>query len=144
RVAVSGADGALHGQLVDQLVDGDVTVSDPDWDAALEQLARGRLDVAVRVDAEAGAAHDAGEPVVLEMVRGSSANAQVVEQEVRGAVDAVRARHGQVVALTDRGVPEPRAEAALGEARGQLEAPSLEVASVDEISEQFRGLGQFD
>src|SRR5690606_16526918 len=49
RVAVSGAPGALTDSLMSELDGEEVTVSEQEWDAALEQLARGRLDVAVRV-----------------------------------------------------------------------------------------------
>ena len=65
-------------------------VSGGDWDDALELLARGRIDVAVRVDEAAAAAYDEGEPVDLEVVRGASARTQVVDQQVRTAVDAAR------------------------------------------------------
>jgi ABC-2 type transport system permease protein len=134
RVAVSGADGALGAALVSELESEDVKVSDPEWDAALEQLARGRLDVAVRVDGAES----------LTMVLGSSPNAPVVEQQVRGAVASVQASRGQVAALERYGVPADRAEAALAQAQQDLSAPVLEVTDVDELSEEFEGLGQFD
>lgn len=144
RVAVSGADSTLRERLVDELEDDDVEVSGPDWDGALEQLARGRLDVAVRVDDAAAAAHDAGEAVELEVVRGANARTQVVEQQVQAAVQAVRAEQGQVAALTGAGIPVADAEAALAEARQQVARPELDVARVDELAEEFEGLGQFD
>ena len=144
RVAVTGPDSELRQRLVDELADDDMRVSSPDWDAALQQLARGRIDVAVRVDDTAAAAHDAGDEVRLEVVRGSSAGTQVVEQDVRTAVQALRTEHGQVVALVDAGVDRAAAEAALVDARGGAIAPELEVTDVDEISQEFDGLGQFD
>jgi ABC-2 type transport system permease protein len=78
------------------------------------------------------------------VVRGSSASTQVVEQQVRSAVRAVRAEHGQVLALVDAGVPPAAAEAALVRARAAVVEPELDVTHVDELSEQFEGLGQFD
>ncbi len=65
RVAVTGADSELGQRLVGLLDDDDVRVSRPDWSDALAQLARGRIDVAVRVDDAAAAAHLAGDAVRL-------------------------------------------------------------------------------
>lgn len=144
RVAVSGAETSLQAGLVDQLEDDDVVVTDPGWDDALALLARGRLDVAVRVDGAAATAYDAGEAVTLEVVRGSSSNAQVVEQEVRTAVDSLRAERSRALALEAHGVPADRAQDALAAAGREVSAPQLEVAYVDELSKEFAGLGQFD
>ncbi|WP_439937066.1 ABC transporter permease [Nocardia sp. N13] len=144
RVAVSGAETSLQAGLVAQLEDEDIVVTDPGWDDALALLARGRLDVAVRVDGAAATAYDAGEAVTLEVVRGSSSNAQVVEQEVRTAVDALRAERSRALALEAHGVPVDRAQDALAAAARDVSAPQLEVAYVDELSKEFAGLGQFD
>ena len=144
RVAVSGAETSLQAGLVDQLEDEDIVVTDPGWDDALALLARGRLDVAVRVDGAAATAYDAGEAVTLEVVRGSSSSAQVVEQEVRTAVEALRAERSRALALEMHGVPADRAQDALAAAGREVSAPQLEVAYVDELSKEFAGLGQFD
>lgn len=144
RVAVTGDDSVLRERLVVELEDDELRVSGPDWDGALEQLARGRIDVAVRVDDAAAAAHDAGEAVELEVVRGANARTQVVEQQVQAAVQAARAEQGQVLALTRAGVPAADAEAALADARSQVARAELDVARVDELAEEFEGLGQFD
>ena len=144
RVAVSGADSPLQSVLVDRLEHDDIVVSDPAWDDALDLLARGRMDVAVRIDGAAAAAYDAGEPVTLEVVRGSASNAQVVEQEVRTAFDAVRSERSRVLALEASGLPADRARDALAAAERDVSTPELEVAYVDELSQEFAGLGQFD
>lgn len=144
RVAVSGTDSSLQTGLVDQLESDDVVVSEPEWEDALELLARGRLDVAVRLDGAAATAYDAGEAVTLEVVRGSSGNAQVVEQQVRTAVDAVRAGRTRVVALEARGIATDRAERALAAAERGVSPAVLEVTNVDRLSQEFAGLGQFD
>lgn len=144
RVAVSGADSPLQSALVDRLEHDDAVVSDSAWDDALDLLARGRLDVAVRIDGAAATAYDAGDPVTLEVVRGSASNAQVVEQEVRTAFDALRAERARMLALEARGVPPDRAREALATAERDVRAPELEVAYVDELSQEFAGLGQFD
>ena len=128
RVAVSGAETSLQAGLVDQLEADDVVVTDPGWDDALALLARGRLDVAVRVDGAAATAYDAGEAVTLEVVRGSSGNAQVVEQQVRTAVDALRAERSRALALEAHGVPADRAQDALAADGSYVSAPRLEVA----------------
>lgn len=144
RVAVSGADSSLQTGLVDQLESDDVVVSEPEWEAALELLARGRLDVAVRLDPAAGTAYDAGEAVTLEVVRGSSSNAPVVEQQVRVAVDALRSGRARLAALEGQGVPTDSAAAALSAAEQDVSPAVLEVTYVDRLSQEFAGLGQFD
>ena len=123
RVAVSGAGSSLQTGLVERLEDDDVVVSDRSWDDALALLARGRLDVAVRVDSAAATAYDAGEAVTLEVVRGPSGNAQVVEQQGRVAVDALRSTRSRILALEAAGVPPDRAEAALAAAEAEVSAP---------------------
>lgn len=144
RVAVSGTGSDLQSGLVERLEDDDVVVSGPAWDDALALLARGRLDAAVRVDATAATAYDAGEAVTLEVVRGSSGNAQVVEQQVRSAVDALRADRGRLLALEDAGVPADRALSAVEAAESEVVAPRLDVTSVDRLSQEFEGMGQFE
>jgi ABC-2 type transport system permease protein len=144
RVAVSGSGTSLGSALVERLEADDAVVTDPDWDDALDLLARGRIDVAIRVDEAATTAYDAGEAVTLEVVRGSSPQASVVEQQVRVAVDALRSARNRVVALAASGVPSDRAAAALGEAERIVSAPRLEVTSVDRLSQEFAGVGQFE
>ena len=144
RVAVSGPDSALTSSLTTALESDEVVVSDPAWDDALELLARGRLDVAVRVDATAAASYDDGTDVTLEMVRGSATNAQVVEQQVRTALEGLRAEHSRLAALEHQGVPSDRAREALAAAGRAVDAPVLDVRNVDRLSQEFAGLGQFD
>ena len=144
RVAVSGPDSGLRSALVARLEAEDVRVSDPGWDDARQLLARGRLDVAVRVDEPAATAYDAGGDVRLEVVRGSSSQAQVVEQDVRTAVDAVRAASARRAALEGAGIPADRAGPALAAAADRVTTPELDVSYVDELSQEFEGLGQFD
>ncbi len=144
RVAVSGPGSTLQSALVQQLERDDVVVSGPAWSDALDLLARGRLDAAVRVDGAAATAYDDGAAVTLEVVRGPSGNAQVVEQDVRVAVDAVRADRNRLLALTGHGVAADDAAAALDVAARDVAAPTLEVHYVDALSKEFAGLGQFD
>jgi ABC-2 type transport system permease protein len=144
RVAVTGPDSGLRSALVRELESEDVVVSSPAWGDARQLLARGRLDAAVRVDAAAATAYGSGGGVSIEVVRSASASSQVVEQEVRTAVEAVRAGRSRLAALEQRGVPSGRAEAALAAAAGEVSPPVLEVTYVDDLSEAFAGLGQFD
>ncbi|QCX28479.1 ABC transporter permease [Nocardioides jishulii] len=144
RVAVVGGDGPLQERLVDQLERQDVVVSDPSWDDALTRLARGRLDVAVRVTAAAEEDAGAGRPVRLEVVRGSATSAQVAEQGLRAAVAAVRSEQAQVMALEERGVPAAEAQEALARARTQVAESGVKVISTDQVSEEFDDIGQYD
>lgn len=144
RVAVTGPDSGLRSALVRELESEDVVVSSPAWGDARQLLARGRLDAAVRVDAAAATSYGSGGGVSIEVVRSASAGSQVVEQEVRTAVEAVRAGRSRLAALEQRGVPSGRAEAALAAAAGEVSPPVLEVTYVDDLSEAFAGLGQFD
>lgn len=144
RVAVSGPESRLEQGLVRELESEEVSVSRSGWDDALQLLARGRLDVAVRVDDAAAAAHESGDSVRLEVVRGSAATAQVVEQQVRTAVDVLRSERARLAALEQYGVPAGDAEAELARAQRDVSTPALEVTSVDELSRQFEGLGQYD
>lgn len=144
RVAVVGPGGSLQESLAAQLDRQDVVVSDPAWDEALTRLARGRLDVAVRVTEEAEQDAAAGEPVSLEVVRGSSTSAQVAEQQLRDAVAAVRSEQAQLTALEERGVPAAEAQEALDRARKEVDAPRVEVVSTDAVSEEFDSIGQYD
>ena len=144
RVAVTGTGSELRSGLVERLEDDDVVVTDPAWDDALALLARGRLDAAVRVDATAATAYDAGDAVTLEVVRGASGNAQVVEQQIRVALGALRADRGRLLALEEVGVPAGRAIAAVESAERDVVAPRLEVTSVGRLSQEFEGMGQFE
>lgn len=144
RVALSGTASDLRSGLVERLEGDDVVVSDATWEDALALLARGRLDAAVRVDDAAASAYDAGEGLTLEVVRGSSGNAQVVEQQVRVAVEGLRADRGRLLALESAGVPADRAASAVAAAEDQVVAPRLEVTSVDRLSQEFEGMGQFE
>lgn len=144
RVAVVGPGGPLTERLVTQLESQDVVVTTPTWDDAEATLARGRLDAAVRIDAADEDAAAAGDPVALDLVRGSSTSAQVVEQELRAAVSAVRSERAQQSALEARGVTADAATAALADARALVIAPRLEITSTDALSREFDALGQFD
>lgn len=144
RVAVAGTVSELRDDLVEALEVDDLRVELTDRDTALQQVARTRVDAAVVVDAEAVAAHEAGDPLELELVPSSRLSSQTAVQQVRVAVDGLSGRRGQLEALTAYGVEAQRAEEALEQARAVVRAPRLEVETSGELAEEFAGLGQFD
>ncbi len=144
RVALVGPASPLRTAVVDQLTGADVAVTLADRSAALEQVARGRTDVALFVDQTADAAFAAGDDLVLEMVPSSQANAIATSQRVRTAVERVRSEQAQVVALTAAGVAEAEAARALDQARTTVVPAEMRIVDVDEIAQEFSGLGKFD
>ncbi|QCC78779.1 ABC transporter permease [Nocardioides daphniae] len=144
RAAVVGSGQPLQERIVERLEEREVVVSSPTWDDALEKLARGRVDVAVRIDDAAASADAAGEPVRIEVVRSSAAAAQVVEQELRAAVAGLGVERSQQAALVERGVAEDEAAQALAAARTQIIPPTVKVSYADDFSQEFDGMGQFD
>lgn len=144
RAAVTGSPSSLRGALSERLETDGLVVSTPPWDVALTELSRGRLDVAIRVSADADTSYTAGENLSLEVVRGPTADTQLVEQEVRTAVEAIRLERARVEALEQYGVPADRAGAALAAADTAMHASQLKVQNVDALSQEFAELGQFD
>lgn len=145
RAAVVGEESQLRTDVSEQLGDEQVDVSHGDWDAALEQLARGRLDVAVRITPESAAAHDTGDDEVeVEVVQGSSFAAPVVGQKVRNVVRTLGVPRSQVESLTSVGIERERAVSALELARAEIKPARLEVTDTNEEGQEFEGMGQFD
>lgn len=146
NVAISGDESPLRSAIVEQLtVAEQADVSFADEDAIREQVARGRTDAALLIPPEQAAAFDEGQDVDLPILVGSSANSQVASQTVSGAVAATNARRSQDAALSGDGRTEEQVTAALNTAEEQVVPATLQVESVDEISEEFAGLsGQFD
>ncbi|CAN5593162.1 ABC transporter permease [soil metagenome] len=146
NVAISGDESPLRSAIVEQLtVAEQADVSFADEDAIREQVARGRTDAALLIPPEQAAAFDEGQDVDLPILVGSSANSQVASQTVSGAVAATNARRSQDAALSGDGRTEEHVTAAVNTAEEQVVPATLQVESVDEISEEFAGLsGQFD
>lgn len=144
RVAVAGDDTALRTAIVDKLDSDDVAVTfDGDADVR-DKLARGRIDVGLFITDKAAEAFEAGDDVELQMVRGSQTGSRAAAQQVRTAVQGVATHRGQLAALTAAGLDEDRARSALGNAEDRVTAPSIEVVDVDEVAQEFSGVGQFD
>ncbi|WP_448072523.1 ABC transporter permease [Georgenia yuyongxinii] len=144
RVVVVGESSDLREVLVTEIEDDDVAVTFAGADAAREQLARGRADVAVLISADDAGAFAAGDPADLEVVLGSQAGAQATLQRVRTAVRAVATERNQVRGLTGAGAQEAAAAAALAAAADAATPPRLEVTDVDDVSEAFAGASGFD
>lgn len=144
RAVVVGEQSTLRSALVEGLRDSGQRVTLSEEDAALEQVARARADVAVVIDTDAASAYAAGDDLRLTVVPSSALTAQAAVQQVQVVAQQLSTEQGQMAALTAEGVPADQAEAALGRARDVVATPRLEVQRVDELAEQFEGLGQFD
>lgn len=144
RVALSGADGELRTALTAALEDGGATVTGTDPGAMREQVARGRADVGLLVGDAAEQAYAAGEPAEVELISASGAGSQAATQLVATALQSLSLDRAQLTGLTDLGVPEVGARAALDEARQTVAPVELSVVDVDEVAQELGGLGQFD
>lgn len=143
-VAVTGPASDLRTAVAEQLEDSDITVSFAGHDDMLEQVARGRVDAGLVVTQEAATAFSDGATAQLEMIAGSSSMSMAAQQRVQVTVTNLDLRRLQIGALEGAGVSEPDATQALGAAVEQVSQPTLEVRSVDQLSQEFQGLGQFD
>ena len=144
RVSVAGGHSTLRTALVAALEDDGVAVSSAGAGTVREQVARGRTDVGVFLTDAATAAYDAGAGLEIEVLTGSQQGAQATTERVRTAAERIVLERGQATALTAQGISEQRAAAALTAAAATLTAPRLEVVDVDEVAQEFEGLGQFD
>lgn len=143
QVAISGQDSALRDSIAQRLQDEGVAVTFAEPDAILQQVARARTDVGLLLPDGADTAYQAGEPVTVELVPSSSAVAAATQQRVSVALEGLQLERAQLMELTERGIDEAEATAALDAASGEA-GPSLQVTDVDEIAQEFQGLGRFD
>jgi ABC-2 type transport system permease protein len=143
-VAVAGDRSALRTALVTALEEDGVAVSSGGAGTVREQVARGRTDVGVLLSEAATAAYDAGAGLQIEVIPSAEQGAQATMERVRTAAARVALEQGQVAALTAQGIGRPQAAAALNAASVTLTPPRLEVVDVDEVAQEFEGLGQFD
>ena len=143
-VTVTGPASDLRTAVAEQLADSDITVQFAAHDDMLEQVARGRVDAGLVVTQEAATAFSEGATAQLEMIAGGSSMSMAAQQRVQVTVTNLDLRRLQIGALEGAGVSEPDATQALDAAVGQVSQPTLEVRSVDQLSQEFQGLGQFD
>lgn len=144
RVTISGPESQLRTAVAEQLEEGEVAVSFADHDAMLEQVARGRTDAGLVIDDVAAAAHAAGDPAELQVIAGNSSTSTAAQQRVQVAVGNLDLHQIQLGALEATGASAEEAEQALTTAADQVSPPTLQVVNVDQLSQEFRGLGQFD
>lgn len=144
RVSIAGGDTTLSASVASALEADDVTVTFDEGEVVREQLARGRTDVGLFIPDAAAEAFDAGEDIEIGIVTASQAGSQAAVQQVRTAVQSLTAEQGQMTALRAAGVDEEQAQVALAEAEDLITAPSVEVVDVDEIAQEFQGIGQYD
>ena len=144
RVSLVAPEGDLRAALVHQWEDADLTVDlAPDVGALQQAVSRGQAQVGVVATEAAESAHDAGEPLPLEMISGSGSSAPAVAEVVRVETETVAARSAQVAALAEAGLGEG-AEEALERARADVPGPSMVVQEPeDPLAQEFRGLTQF-
>ncbi len=143
-VAISGPGTELRAALTTELEDDDVEVSHDDAEDIRERVARGRVDVGVFLDAGDQRSYEAGEDLELAVVGAGQQGSQVTMERVRTAASATALRRGQVLALRAAGVPAGVADEALDEAARSVPEPRLAITDVDEVAQEFSGLGQFD
>ncbi|HLT83154.1 MAG TPA: ABC transporter permease [Phototrophicaceae bacterium] len=144
RIALSGTDGELRAALTAELEDAGAAVSTAHPDTMREQVARGRADVGLLVDDAAEQAFAGGEVAELEVITSTGATSQAAVQVARTALQTLSLDRVQLTVLTDLGVSEAEAAAALEQSRAEVAPVELRVVDVDEIAQELGGLGQFD
>ncbi|GAA1161396.1 ABC transporter permease [Ornithinicoccus hortensis] len=144
NVTIAGEAGDLREAITTQLESQDVGVQTADHATTLEQVSRGRTDAGLILPDGAEAAYQAGDPVTLEVVPGSGANGMATQQQLTLAVGALQLHEAQVTALTDLGVDSDRARTELSTAADQVTLPGVQVQDVDEVAQEFAGVGKFD
>lgn len=145
RVAVSGGAGtALETALQRQLDADGMDATFTSAPAVQEALSRGRAAVGILISAEAASAFEAGRPASVELTTASQASAQAALQEVRTSVQRLSIARGQLTALRQAGLSPDSADTSLESATAQIQAPRVDIADTDNVSQEFRGLGQFD
>ncbi|ANS79186.1 ABC-2 [Serinicoccus hydrothermalis] len=143
-VAVHADESPLRTALVDGWQDADleVTLLD-DADEVRTQVAAGDVEVGVLVPAAAASAYDAGDPLGLEIVQGTSSSSPAVAEVVRAQAETVAVEAAQV-ALVSRFADRAEAQDALQAATRDLPGPRLLVQEPDDpVAQAFAGAGRF-
>lgn len=143
-VTVTGADSELRTAISEEIEETGLSVAYAEHDAMLEQVARGRATAGLVVTDDAAQAFTSGEPVTLEIIPSSNAMSQAAQQQVRVAADNLDLRQVQLRVLEEAGAAPEEAGPALEAAQGQVAEPTMELTNVDDIAQEFQGLGQFD
>lgn len=145
HVSVAGGTGSeLERKVAGQLEADGLRVTYGSPETVRAELSRGRTDVGVFISDAAAAAFDDGQQADLEVVMSAQSGAQAALQSVRTSVQAVDTEQRQLAALQDAGVSRDEAAAALDQARTTAQRPRLEIVDTSNVTQEFRGLGQFD
>lgn len=144
RVAIAGEPSALRTALTEALEERDVEVSYAGADDVRQRLARGRVDVGVFVSTRAATAFEERRAAELETVAAAQAGSQVAVQVVRVAVQAVADQRAVERSLVEAGVPQAEVSGLLRTAQGRVRPAEVDVRDVDDVEQDFAGLGQFD
>lgn len=145
HVSVAGGTGSeLERKVAGQLEADGLRVTYGSPETVRAELSRGRTDVGVFISDAAAAAFDDGQQADLEVVMSAQSGAQAALQSVRTSVQAVDTEQRQLAALQDAGVSRDEASAALDQARTTVQRPHLEIVDTSNVTQEFRGLGQFD
>ena len=144
RVTFAGTDGELAGAITAELESTGASVSTETPEAMREHVARGRTDIGLLVDDAAEQDYTSGRPAQVELISASGGTSQAAVQRVHTALQTLSLDRVQLTVLTDLGVGEAEAAAALEEAAAAVAPIELSVVDVDEISQELGGLGQFD
>jgi ABC-2 type transport system permease protein len=145
RVSVAGnAATELEKSITGQLQADGLRVTHDSPATVREQLSRGRTDVGIFISDGAAAAFEAGDRADLEVVASSHSGAQAALQLVRASVQTVSTQQRQLAVLQNAGIDADTAAAALRQAKEHLDLPQLEIVDTNDVSQDFRSLGQFD
>lgn len=145
RVAIAGGAGtALEKALAEQLTSDGLQVYSGSPQAIREEISRGRTDVGLFISEQAAQAFDDGVQAHMEVLTASQASGQAALQKVRASVQIVSSRQSQLSALMEAGLTGDAARAALERSKEQVHGPTIDLADSADVSQEFRGLGQFD
>lgn len=143
-VVLAGPPSALHDDLTRAMADADIDVSTAGAGAARDEVARGDADAAVLVPAGVAEAYRSGSAADVELVVGNQGSSTLAAQRVEAAVRALALEQAQRDQLVAAGVPEADVEALLAEAGRQVEPVALEIVDLDEVAQEFEGVGGFE
>ncbi len=143
-VTISGAQGQLQRDLADELTAADLEVREADQEQMRTMVARGRTQVGLYVPAAAEESYADGGEAQVEMIVASGGTAPATAQRVRTVLQAVSLEQTQQAVLVDQGLDAGEASAALDAARSSVDPIELRVQNIDQVAQEFAGLGQFD
>lgn len=143
-VVLAAPPSALHDDLARAMADAGIDVATAGDGAARDQVARGDADAAVIVPEAVAQAHRSGSAAEIELVAGNQGGSALAAQRVEAAVRALTLEQAQRDQLLAVGVPAGDVEGLLATAEDQVEPATLEIVDLDEIAQEFEGVGDFE